>query len=1010
MGRFAENDIILKNYRIEKSIGQGAFGEVYLATHLGLNGKRAVKVLLRDEIGMGSSDYDEYRNRFRQESQLMEWFKHPNVVTVYDFQEEDGVLFLVMEYATGGNLQKKLEIARRENERFTVDEVVRVGIDIAEGLSALHAKDVVHRDLKPSNILFDVDGRAKVADLGLAQVPGGASMRSQLSIPKPHPGTPAYMSPEQEIAGSYLRPASDVYALGLILFEMLAGRSYKNIRPGTLIKSLAPGVPDWFDELLRRMLAESPKDRPWDGAEAVNELRTGLAAGDEKMREAREKARLETEERARLEAEEHERRVEAEKARREEEERVRLAAEKKARLEAEERARREAAEKVRREEEERIRLQRVEKIRLETEAREKREAEKERVRLEALEKSRKEAEERAKREAEINAEKERVRLAALEKTRKEAEERARQEAEEKTRLDEQIRELEKQGTEACETGNWETARQTIKSLKRLGKDGHAAAARIKPLIKDTREPIWKKYGWAFGLFVVFTVGAILWLMGLFPTGSQPITTATGAVVSSGGTQSATAGRVASATAPVLPTFPADFTATAAMSKMPAGFSGTLIEYTTQSGDTLESIAAKFAEDADLIAKINNLSGAISAGQKILVPLPVSITPVAAGVTSTPIFTEVPTMGIPDGAGNTPNNEPLPTVGIPTEVSNKPMPPNGTKIGLSFGDLQSQRWKDVDSQLKELFAGKGYEVISMEANYDTKMQEYQIETMVSQGIKGLIVIAEDGDAAVTAVEKAAEAGVKVLAYDRVIQTARVSAYLGFDQIQIGYLQATAILNELNIDSGKWSASNPAKIVLLGGSPTDPAAQRFRQGQSNALDKYYKSGVVKIVQDQWVENWDPAKAQNLMETVIVATAGKFDGVIASNDGTALGAVQAMKAAKISVPISGQDATADGCNSILKGELTATILKDVRLMPVKAYEIMETLLTGGSNKDLKNYPLSKLTSQENLTGEIPVLFIPPVTITKDNIYDAIVKSEWQYYDDVYRDIPDNLRPPKP
>jgi serine/threonine protein kinase len=273
VGKFSENDIILKNLRIEKSIGQGAFGEVYLATHLGLNGKRAVKVLLRDEVGIGSTEYDEYRNRFRQESQLMEWFNHPNIIRVYDFQEEENTLFLVMEYASGGSLRERMDEKKKNGTLFTVEETVKTGIEIAEGLAILHAKDIVHRDLKPSNILFDADGHAKVADLGLAQVPGGASMRSQLSIVKPHPGTPAYMSPEQEVAGSYLRPASDIYSLGLILFEMLTGRGYKSLRPGTRLKSLSPDSPDWLDDLLLQMFSDNPKDRPWDGDEVSNNIK-----------------------------------------------------------------------------------------------------------------------------------------------------------------------------------------------------------------------------------------------------------------------------------------------------------------------------------------------------------------------------------------------------------------------------------------------------------------------------------------------------------------------------------------------------------------------------------------------------------------------------------------------------------------------------------------------------------------------------------------------------------------
>ncbi len=275
MGKLQPNDTILINYRVEKSIGQGAFGEVYLVTHTGLNGKRAVKVLLREDIGVGSSDYDEFRNRFRQESQLMEWFNHPNIIRVYDFQEVEKTLYLIMEYAEQGSLRQRMDRLKKEGRHFSVEEAVKIGIDIASGLSALHQKDVIHRDLKPSNILFDADGRAKVADLGLAQVPGGASMRSQLSIPKPHPGTPAYMSPEQETAGSYLRPSSDIYSLGLILFEMLTGRGYKSLRPGTRLKSLAEDVPEWMDDVLARMLSENPRDRQWDGAEVADDLRKG---------------------------------------------------------------------------------------------------------------------------------------------------------------------------------------------------------------------------------------------------------------------------------------------------------------------------------------------------------------------------------------------------------------------------------------------------------------------------------------------------------------------------------------------------------------------------------------------------------------------------------------------------------------------------------------------------------------------------------------------------------------
>src|SRR6266540_6994404 len=254
----------------------------------------------------------------------------------------------------------------------------------------------------------------------------------------------------------------------------------------------------------------------------------------------------------------------------------------------------------------------------------------------------------------------------------------------------------------------------------------------------------------------------------------------------------------------------------------------------------------------------------------------------------------------------------------------------TKVGLSFSDFATERWKNEDALMRKLLEEKGYEVISQEANHDVKLQNDQIDNMVSQGVKGLIVVAEDGDAIVTSVDKAAAAGVKVIAYDRLIKTSKLAAYLSFNNVEVGRQQALGVMTALGLPgSTTWTKDNPAKVVQLAGSPTDNNATLFTKGQTEVLQPYIDSGVIKIVAQQGVDNWDPANALKLMENILTAQQNKFDAVVASNDGTALGALQAMKAQGLAgkVPISGQDATADGCNSIVKGELTVSILKDIR-----------------------------------------------------------------------------------
>ncbi len=325
-----------------------------------------------------------------------------------------------------------------------------------------------------------------------------------------------------------------------------------------------------------------------------------------------------------------------------------------------------------------------------------------------------------------------------------------------------------------------------------------------------------------------------------------------------------------------------------------------------------------------------------------------------------------------------------------------------KIGLSFSDFATERWAVERDIMTKMLEDRGYEVIAQGANHDTKTQNDQIENMVTQGAKAILIVAEDGASCSIAVDKAARAGVPCVAYDRLIKTPKLACYISFDNVEVGRQQALGVLK----------ARDNGRFVMLGGSPTDNNAVLFRNGQMEVLQPLVDSGQIQIVADQWVDNWEQEIALRKMENILTSRKNEIDAVVASNDGTALGAIQALKAQKLNgkVPISGQDATAAGCRSIVDGDLTMTVFKDVRKLTPLAVDIAIKLANGEQIEGLENFSLAELTLEKNLKGEVPCKFLKVVQVDKSNIYDVVVKSGFQKWEEVYAGMPEDERPPKP
>jgi serine/threonine protein kinase len=254
-------------YEIHSVIGEGGFGKVYLAWDSGLGRWAAIKELSSERRASDPARYAEYLERFKLERRVQGQFQHPHIVSVHDLVQQDGDEYLVEEFVKGGTLRALIQ---KENH-LSPERVVQIGLEMCQAIAAAWEQDVVHRDIKPSNILLTEDGHAKLTDFGVAQI-GQMSQRTQSD--SHHPGTPAYMSPEQEKGYGYLDERSDLYALALVLYEALTGKSFKRER--TPVCQLTPKVPEELEKVVMRALEPDPADRYQCAAEFEAALRHAL--------------------------------------------------------------------------------------------------------------------------------------------------------------------------------------------------------------------------------------------------------------------------------------------------------------------------------------------------------------------------------------------------------------------------------------------------------------------------------------------------------------------------------------------------------------------------------------------------------------------------------------------------------------------------------------------------------------------------------------------------------------
>src|SRR5262245_56350658 len=259
----------VRKYRVIEQVGEGAMGAVYRALDPVLNRTVAIKVM-SDALARE----DELRRRFLREAQAARSLRHPNIVTIYDFGEVDGHLYIAMEFVEGEDLEMML----RTRAPMTIVQKIDVLEDVLSGLGYAHKRGIVHRDIKPPNIRIDEEGRARIMDFGIAHLQSSRMTRAELMV-----GTAAYMAPEQ-VTGGTVSPHSDIFSVGAVMYELFTGskpfegESLQSLffkiasEPPLEFSIVAPNLPTSLNGIAMRALAKDPAERYGSARNMANDL------------------------------------------------------------------------------------------------------------------------------------------------------------------------------------------------------------------------------------------------------------------------------------------------------------------------------------------------------------------------------------------------------------------------------------------------------------------------------------------------------------------------------------------------------------------------------------------------------------------------------------------------------------------------------------------------------------------------------------------------------------------